>query len=55
MKNIDGLKTYAMAGSLVIYAISGLIAAQHDAGHAIELIIVALGGASLRHGVAKSK
>jgi len=46
-----GLKTYAVATAMIVYAVAGLCLDLHDVNRAVEVIFIALGIAGVRHGV----
>jgi small-conductance mechanosensitive channel len=51
---ISGYKTYAICASSIIYAIAVIGYQNKDWGNAVTMILAALGGASLRAGIAKN-
>ncbi len=52
---MNGWKTYAVCAVALIYAISGIVSGNLDTATAVNIILAALGGASLRHAVATSQ
>lgn len=49
----SGKKTYIVAIATLVFAVAGVFLGQLDVKEAIELVLGALGVASLRHGMSK--
>jgi hypothetical protein len=50
---LSGKKTYIVAAGTILYAIGGIFLNHHDVSFAVQLIVDALMGATIRGGVAK--
>ena len=50
---IDGMKTYIVGMSLIMYAIGGWVAGKVDINTAIQSALLGLGMMGLRHGISK--
>lgn len=48
---LNGYKTYIVGCLSVIYAVIGVYLGQFDMNHAAEIVMAALGGMALRHGI----
>jgi hypothetical protein len=46
-----GYKTYIVAGGTIAYGVIGYLLNYHDGSRAIELVMMGLGFAGVRHGV----
>lgn len=53
MEKVSGKKTYLVAIATLLFAVTGVLLGKLEFKEAIELVLGALGIASLRHGMSK--